>query len=101
MDEQDRRRTLGDVERHDGHAAPRAGRAQHVGRPDVAAARDPDVNSGPARQQKRKRHGAGQVAQQDRQHSPQWYSQHHLNGTRFVICMKPECSAPRHVRVAP
>ena len=63
-----------DVERHDDHAAPGAGRAQDVRGPDVAASGEPDVDPRPPREEEREWDGSGQVSEQDREHQ--------LNGTR-------------------
>ncbi len=72
--DQDGGGSLGDVERHHDDAAPRARRAQHVGRADVAAAGDAHIDPGATRQQVGERNRTGEVAEQHRKHQ--------LNGTR-------------------
>ena len=87
--ERHRRCALGDVERHDGNGPAGSGRAHHVGRPDVAAAGNADVDAAPAREQKRERHRPREVSEQDRDHP--------CNGTRI----SPSYSDPPADRPAP
>ena len=50
------------------NAAPGAGRAEHVRRPHVAAARHADIDAGAPGEQKRERNRAGQIAKENLKH---------------------------------